>query len=71
MNKELTKEQISDIQEREKKGLEALKELGLTPAAQVQKVNMGNDTFADKVIPYLQDTKFSIPNEKKEDKSDK
>jgi hypothetical protein len=30
----------------------------MTPAAQVSKVNTGNDMFVDKVTPYLQDLKF-------------
>lgn len=55
----LTEEQIKDIQEREKKALEYLKELQLTPAAIMQKINIGNDLFADKTIPYLQDIKYS------------
>lgn len=56
---EYSKEQIVDIQEREKKGLEALKALDLTPAASTQMINIGNDTFAVKLIPYLQDTKYT------------
>lgn len=51
-------EEIADIKDREAKGLEALKELQLTPAAQISKVNMGNDVFADQVIPYLRDIKY-------------
>lgn len=54
-----TQEQIKDIREREAKGLEALKELGLTPGCGAQMVNMGNDTFGIKLIPYLQDTKYT------------
>lgn len=58
-----TKEQIADITEREKKGLEALRALELSPAASVKKVIIGNsnnhDIFADAVIPFLQDTKYS------------
>lgn len=54
-----TKEQISDIQEREKQGLEALKALGLTPAVSMQFINAGNDSFNIRPIPYLQDTKFT------------
>lgn len=53
-----TDEQVKDITEREQKGLEALKALHLTPAAQISKVQMGNDIFADKLIPFLQDTKY-------------
>lgn len=51
-------EEIADIQEREKKALEMLKELQLNPSAQVVKVNIGNDVFADRVIPYLADLKY-------------
>lgn len=54
-----SEEQIKDITEREKKGLEALKALQLTPAAQISKVNLGNDTFGDKLIPYLADVKYT------------
>lgn len=54
-----TKAQIADINEREQKGLEALKALNLTPAAQISKVQMGNDIFADKLVPFLQDTKYT------------
>lgn len=52
-------EQVKDITEREKKGIEALKKLHLTPAAQVSKLNLGNDTFVDKVQPYLADTLYT------------
>lgn len=62
-----TKEMMADITEREKKGLEALKELKLTPAASVQKVNLGDDNFGDKVTPYLRDTKYSSTNIEKKD----
>lgn len=54
-----TPEQIKDITEREAKGLQALKDLQLTPACAVQKINVGNDVFADKVNAYLQDTKYT------------
>ncbi len=54
-----TEEQVKDIQEREKKGLELLKDLQLNPSASVQKVNMGNDMFVDKVTPFLADTKYT------------
>lgn len=53
-----TEEQKKEIKEREAKALAFLKELQLTPACQVIKVNIGDDTFADKFIPYLQDTKY-------------
>lgn len=60
MTNKLTDEQIKDIQEREAKGLQALKDLQLTPAAVVQKINLGDgtDIFVDKVQPYLADTKW-------------
>ncbi len=54
-----TPEQIADIQEREAKALEMLKELQLTPAAQISKSNLGNDVFGDKIQPYLRDLKFT------------
>lgn len=57
--KPYTDDQIKDIQEREAMGLKMLKELELTPAALLTKVNTGNDLFADKVQPYLQDTKYN------------
>lgn len=53
-----TKDQIQDIQEREKKALAELKKLQLTPAAIVQKMKLDNDVFVDKVIPYLRDLKY-------------
>jgi len=56
---EYSKEQVQDIQEREKKGLEALKALNLTPAVSMQFVNAGNDSFNIRPVPYLQDTKFT------------
>lgn len=54
-----TTEQIADIREREAKGLAALKELGLTPGCGAQMVNLGDDTFGIKLIPYLQDTRHT------------
>lgn len=65
---EYTQEQKDEIMERVKIALDKLKELQLTPAAQVYKVNIGNDTFADKFIPYLQDTRYSEKELTKEDK---
>ncbi len=63
MNPNYSEEQIKDIKEREEKALAALKELELTPAAIVSKLNNGNDTFVDKVQCYLQDTKYSKKEE--------
>ncbi len=69
--KNYTEEQVKDIQEREKKALEYLKDNGLTPAAIVEKVNVGKDMFVDKVIPFLQDTKYtSVPSPLQDVKSD-
>lgn len=59
MTERYSKEQVLDIREREEKGLKALKELGLTPAAGTQMENIGGDRFVIKLIPYLQDTKYS------------
>lgn len=66
-----TQEQVEDIKEREAKALDTLKELNLTPACQVFKVNVGNDTFADKVVPYLQDTKYANPTKAETPVADK
>lgn len=54
-----TAEQIKDITEREAKALAFLKEQQLTPSAVVQKINIGDDVFVDKVVPYLQDIKYA------------
>lgn len=59
MTTQYTREQVEDITKREAQGLEALKALHLTPASIIQKVNIGNDTFADKMIAYLADIKYS------------
>lgn len=57
-----TKEQIKDITDREKVVLDFLKEQQFTPAAIIQKVRFqtseGEEVFADKLTPYLADTKF-------------
>ena len=63
MANKYTDEQVKDIQEREAKAIEALKELELTPSAYVMKTNIGDDTFVDKVVPYLQDTKYADKKE--------
>lgn len=59
-----TKEQQTDIEDRVKKGIAALKELNLQPSSAVQAVNTGNDVFATKIISYLQDTKYTSPIKK-------
>lgn len=64
----LTKEQEEDIKNREAKALEMLKELELSPQAVVYAVLIDPEQgiFGTKVIPYLQDTKFSKKEENKE-----
>lgn len=47
-----------EIKERVEKARVLLKELKLSPAAQVSKENLGNDQFVDKVVCYLQDTRY-------------
>lgn len=54
-----TEEQIKDIQDREKKCLDFLKEQQMSPSCQIQYVNTGGDTFGTKLIPYLQDFKYT------------
>jgi len=56
--KDLTTEQIEDIKERELKAIEMLRELQLIPAANTISSNIGDDHFAMKVVPFLQDTKY-------------
>ena len=53
-----TPEEEKDIIERVEKANELLKELYLQPSASVGKKNLGDDTFVDQVIPYLQDIKY-------------
>lgn len=56
---QFTPEQVEDIKSREAKALEMLRELQLTPAVQVQAVNIGDDCFAFKPVPFLNDTKYT------------
>lgn len=60
MNPKYTNEQIADIQGREAKAIAFLKEIEMTISAQVVSVNVGDNTFAQKVIPYISDLKFSV-----------
>ena len=53
-------EQKQEIRERVEKAGDLLKELKLAPAAHLSKVAVGDDTYADKVLPYLQDTKYVL-----------
>lgn len=59
METKYTSEQVKDIEAREKEALETLKKLELTPACQIIKVNLDDDVFADRLYPYLADTKYS------------
>lgn len=51
-------EEVKDIETRTEKAFALLKELELFPSAILQQVNIGDDTFATKVICYLADAKF-------------
>ena len=62
---EYTPEQIKDIQEREAKAIQSLKELELTPASYVAPVNLGQDVFGMQVKGFLQDTKYAKKDEPK------
>lgn len=59
MQDHYTPEQVKEVQEREKKALEYLKENHLTPAAIVEKINIGKDMFVDRVRCFLNDTKYA------------
>lgn len=59
MDTPYTPDQVKDIEKREADALAYLKENGLTPAASIQKVNVGGDIFADRLVPFLRDTKYS------------
>lgn len=56
---EYTDSQKKDISDRVAKAQKMLEELQLHPAAQVSVVNIGEDVFAQKVVSYLQDDKYS------------
>lgn len=61
---DLTSDQRKDIEDRVAKAKKALEDLQLKPTASVQSVNLGDDVFAQKVIVYLQDSKFLSPIKK-------
>ncbi len=67
MSQLYTEEQITDIKDRETRALDFLKMVELTPAAILTKVNVGNDIFADKVQPFLQDLKYTKKDEVEKD----
>lgn len=54
-----TDEQKADISERVEKARNLLKELSLQPACMPQMQNTGDDVFGIKLIPYLQDVRYS------------
>lgn len=56
---EYTDEQKKDINERVAKAKETLAELDLQPGVVVQAINLGDDVFGMKPIPFLQDTRYS------------
>lgn len=56
---EYSDEQIKDIKKREEAALAFLKNVQLTPAVQMYAMNVGNDTFGFKPVPFLQDTKYT------------
>lgn len=58
-----TQEQRDEISERVKKAGAYLEELELGLSAQIAYHNNGNDNFVTKVVPYLQDLKYSKTNE--------
>lgn len=59
-SQEYSEEQKKDIEERVEKARVFLKELQLRPSVAVQAVNTGDDVFALKSIPFLQDEKFTL-----------
>lgn len=54
-----TPEQVEDINKRAEKVVAFLKENEISVAATITKVRVGEDVFADKVTPILQDTKYA------------
>ena len=68
---EYTKDEIKDITDREKKCLAFLKEMDMTPAAQVYNQNIGNDMFVHKVTCYLADTRYDKSPKKSPETSEK
>ena len=60
---EFTKKQIEDITARELKCLEFLKENQMCPSVKMVAVNVGQDCFAMKAIPFLNDLKYQENSE--------
>jgi len=59
MNQKYTDAQVTDITAREKEAVDFLKKIQMTVSAQVVSVNVGDNTFAQKVVPYLADMKYT------------
>lgn len=57
-------EMRKDIEARVAKAKKALEDLQLQPTANVQSINVGDDVFSQKVIVYLQDTRYKSPIQK-------
>ena len=55
---EFTQKQIEDITARELKCLEFLKENQMCPSVKMVALNVGNDCFCMKPIPFLNDLKY-------------
>lgn len=61
-----TIEQRKNIEERVEKAKNLLIDLQLQPAVIVQPVNIGDDVFALKPMPYLQDLRYTSPIQKEQ-----
>lgn len=53
--------QKEDIEKRVAQAKTFLEGIGLKPSAGVYATNLGEDNFGLKVIPYLQDVKYTSP----------
>ena len=60
---QFTAKEVKDIEERELKCLEFLKENQMCPSVKMIAVNVGNDCFAMKAIPFLNDLKYQETSE--------
>jgi len=63
---EYSPDQRKDIEERVEKAKNLLANLQLQPAVIMQPVNMGDDVFGMKPIPYLQDIRYTSPISKQD-----
>lgn len=62
-----SEEEKKEITERIEKARKFLEENHLNLSAQIYFENIGNDAFATKVLPYLQDTKYDKSTSKTEE----